>query len=276
MRHTQKGLQVLSALLQSLPRPLAGSDLSKRTGIGPGTIYPMLARFQAAGWLTSEWEQLSPAEQGRPRKRFYTLTGRGQVESRAALAEVQLHHQFRRNSMGLIISVSGLLLAGIALLLPGLVNGLLMDALPSISTWLVMHAARRTAPTDRQEFEEEWLAGLASYDTKAQKTLWAIGCYKASLIIEPPLMLRLYKLGLWAHRKCFVASANCVGLYCMLRPRLNGVSGRIAMSIASRNLEALEYHFIEHRRALVGVCLRQQSNFDDPERGVRELVRLQR
>ena len=90
MRHTLKGLKVLSTLLQSMPRPLAGSDLNKRTGVGPGTIYPMLARFQDEGWLSSEWEQISPSEEGRPRKRYYSLTGLGEREARAALAEVQV------------------------------------------------------------------------------------------------------------------------------------------------------------------------------------------
>jgi DNA-binding PadR family transcriptional regulator len=40
-----------------------------------GTLYKALGRLEAAGLLTSRWED--PAPEGRPRRRLYTLTGRG-------------------------------------------------------------------------------------------------------------------------------------------------------------------------------------------------------
>jgi DNA-binding PadR family transcriptional regulator len=45
----------------------------------------MLARLEAAGWLTSEWEQIDPSEAARPRQRFYRLTGKGANNASTAL-----------------------------------------------------------------------------------------------------------------------------------------------------------------------------------------------
>ena len=40
-----------------------------------GTIHPILARLERkADWLTSRWEDVVQAEQGRPRRRYYKLT----------------------------------------------------------------------------------------------------------------------------------------------------------------------------------------------------------
>jgi hypothetical protein len=37
--------------------------MPKATKVGSGTLYPMLARLEAAGWLTSEWEVVDPSEE---------------------------------------------------------------------------------------------------------------------------------------------------------------------------------------------------------------------
>jgi DNA-binding PadR family transcriptional regulator len=50
----------------------------------------MLARLEAAGWLSSEWEAIDPREAGRPRRRFYRLTASGQHNVHAALADLQM------------------------------------------------------------------------------------------------------------------------------------------------------------------------------------------
>jgi Transcriptional regulator PadR-like family len=67
---------------------LAGSDISKQTGMLSGTLYPILMRLERARWLESEWENLDEGEAGRPRRRFYRFTGLGYNKSRAALAEL--------------------------------------------------------------------------------------------------------------------------------------------------------------------------------------------
>jgi PadR family transcriptional regulator, regulatory protein PadR len=87
-RLSHQTLRVLR-LFDEQPRlRLAGSDVSKQTGMLSGTIYPILMRLERAGWLSSEWENLDPSDAGRPRRRFYRLTGLGYNKSRAALSEL--------------------------------------------------------------------------------------------------------------------------------------------------------------------------------------------
>jgi len=90
VRLTQPTLKVLRFLLEKPREGRSGAEMSKATRVGSGTLYPMLARLEAAGWLTSEWEAIDPREAGRPRRRFYKLTALGQNNARAALADLQM------------------------------------------------------------------------------------------------------------------------------------------------------------------------------------------
>jgi len=90
VRLSQQGLKVLRFLMETPREGRSGAEMSKTTKVGSGTLYPMLARLEAAGWLTSEWEVIDPSEAGRPRRRFYRLTGVGQNRAHAALADLQM------------------------------------------------------------------------------------------------------------------------------------------------------------------------------------------
>ena len=90
VRLSQSALKVLRHLVETPRQGRSGADMSKAAQVGSGTLYPMLARLEAAGWLVSEWEAIDPSEAGRPRRRFYTLTGVGQTRALAALAELQV------------------------------------------------------------------------------------------------------------------------------------------------------------------------------------------
>jgi DNA-binding PadR family transcriptional regulator len=90
IRLTQPTLKVLRFLLETPREGRSGAQMSKATKVGSGTLYPMLARLETAGWLTSEWEVIDPSEAGRPRRRFYKLTALGQNNARAALADLQM------------------------------------------------------------------------------------------------------------------------------------------------------------------------------------------
>jgi DNA-binding PadR family transcriptional regulator len=85
-----RALAVLRFLLDSRSQGQSGADITKGTRTGSGTLYPMLARFEAAGWATSRWEEVDPSEVARPRRRLYWLTAEGQRVARGALAELQL------------------------------------------------------------------------------------------------------------------------------------------------------------------------------------------
>jgi DNA-binding PadR family transcriptional regulator len=82
-------LKVLKLMLEKPREGRSGAEASRLLGIGSGTLYPLLARLEAAGWVKSEWEEVNPSKVGRPRRRFYKLTGQGQARANRALAELQ-------------------------------------------------------------------------------------------------------------------------------------------------------------------------------------------
>jgi PadR family transcriptional regulator, regulatory protein PadR len=84
-RMTLQTLAVLQAMLASPTSSHYGLELAGAVGFPTGTVYPILARLENAGWVSSTWENADPSEEGRPRRRLYTLTGSGAQAARAAL-----------------------------------------------------------------------------------------------------------------------------------------------------------------------------------------------
>ena len=68
----------------------SGAEISKALDLSSGTMYPLLGRLEKNGWVSSEWEVIDQAAAGRPRRRFYKLTGLGQTSANKALAELQM------------------------------------------------------------------------------------------------------------------------------------------------------------------------------------------
>ena len=67
---------VLDAMAHVDPGELMwGYRLCEQTGLGPGTIYPILERLEAAGHVSARWETPRPTD--RPPRRFYEITGTG-------------------------------------------------------------------------------------------------------------------------------------------------------------------------------------------------------
>jgi DNA-binding PadR family transcriptional regulator len=90
VRLTQPALKVLRFLMETPREGRSGAEMSKATKVGSGTLYPMLARLEAAGWLTSEWEVIDTSEAGRPRRRFYKLSAVGYRNAYAALRDLHV------------------------------------------------------------------------------------------------------------------------------------------------------------------------------------------
>jgi DNA-binding PadR family transcriptional regulator len=60
----------------------SGYPISRLAGIGVGRAYPALARMEADGRVTSEWESPQPfLNEFRPRRRLYRVTGSQLVEA---------------------------------------------------------------------------------------------------------------------------------------------------------------------------------------------------
>jgi DNA-binding PadR family transcriptional regulator len=95
MRLTLQVQLTLRAMLDELDRELYGLELVEATGLPPGTIYPIMARLEGAGWVSSRWEEIDPGAEGRPRRRYYRLTADGITQARAALAASDARRQAR-------------------------------------------------------------------------------------------------------------------------------------------------------------------------------------
>lgn len=78
MRLSHSGLLILKACFDLANQRSYGYELMQLTGLASGTLYPILIRFEDAGWLSSSWEVADPREKGRPRRRLYRITGAGQ------------------------------------------------------------------------------------------------------------------------------------------------------------------------------------------------------
>jgi PadR family transcriptional regulator, regulatory protein PadR len=89
-------LRLLKMLLENPRESLSGAQISKSTKLGSGTVYPLLQRLTAAGWIVGEWEKVDPSEIGRPKRRLYKLTRSGQA---AALKEFA---QYQTQAMGVL------------------------------------------------------------------------------------------------------------------------------------------------------------------------------
>ena len=83
---TRQTLHLLEVLISDPARDWYGLELMDQAELRSGTVYPLLHRLQADGWLTSVREEIDPSREGRPRRRLYRLTALGQTQARKALA----------------------------------------------------------------------------------------------------------------------------------------------------------------------------------------------
>jgi DNA-binding PadR family transcriptional regulator len=77
--------KVLAAFLDTQPR--YGLELMRETGLQSGTMYPILARLERAGWVDSAAEDVAPQS---VRRRYYRLTGKGDAAARLCRAALAL------------------------------------------------------------------------------------------------------------------------------------------------------------------------------------------
>ena len=80
---------VLRALIADPTREMYGLEIGRLAELPSGTIHPILARLEGYGWLESRWENLDPAREGRPRRRYYRLTPDGVAHAARALDRVR-------------------------------------------------------------------------------------------------------------------------------------------------------------------------------------------
>ncbi|GAA3122761.1 hypothetical protein GCM10020254_82330 [Streptomyces goshikiensis] len=183
-RITAATLDVLEAFLASRDE-LHGFAVAKAAAKPTGSIYPILGRLEQAGWLTSHWETENPSE-GRPRRRFYTLTPDGTEQARAVVIErrgklpspyLPPEHQA---PAGIRVPDSmGWCLMSLTEILIGLVLGAVVNEACDVSPWLARRllrwSAHRISDADMAErYEEEWLSLLDERPGKLLKLTFAV------------------------------------------------------------------------------------------------------
>lgn len=84
-RMTMATRAVLETLLSEPGNEQYGLALGAAAGLPSGTIHPILARLERAGWVQSSWEDIDPSREGRPARRYYRLTDEGAVAARTAM-----------------------------------------------------------------------------------------------------------------------------------------------------------------------------------------------
>jgi PadR family transcriptional regulator, regulatory protein PadR len=97
---------VLQALLADPHAELFGLEIAKRTGLLPGTTYPILVRLQQAGWVRDRWEIVDTHDEQRPRRRYYQLTDQGVAAARAALHRTRARASRTASHLGMTVDGS--------------------------------------------------------------------------------------------------------------------------------------------------------------------------
>ncbi|MGW1807196.1 PadR family transcriptional regulator [Streptomyces sp. NPDC002078] len=93
---TSQACSILNIFLEAPERPRYGLELMKATGLSSGTVYPVIYRFERAGWLTATPEPIDPQKAGRRRRRAFKITPEG-IQG-AQMAKAELRHEAARRA----------------------------------------------------------------------------------------------------------------------------------------------------------------------------------
>jgi len=84
---TAATMKVLTEFLNTPQREQYGFGLMRTTGVKAGSLYPILDRLVAAGWLHVEDESIDVVAERRPKRKLYRLTALGEREGRRAVRQ---------------------------------------------------------------------------------------------------------------------------------------------------------------------------------------------
>jgi hypothetical protein len=83
---TPKMAEVIRVFLEDPSKPRYGMELMGLTGQSSGLLYPNLAKLERHGWLILGRENIDPKAEGRPARRFYTISGAAVPAARVQVA----------------------------------------------------------------------------------------------------------------------------------------------------------------------------------------------
>jgi len=80
---------ILQVLLDSPADEAYGLEIVRASGVPAGTSYAILRRLEDEGLLDARWEEIEPADEGRPPRRYYRLNGEGRRVAHRETADDQ-------------------------------------------------------------------------------------------------------------------------------------------------------------------------------------------
>jgi PadR family transcriptional regulator PadR len=95
VRKTHSLVQVALALMADPAGRHWGYDLSRKSGVRSGVLYPTLQRMLDEGWVQDGWEEQGEVRAKRPSRRYYELTDKGIAELGALLSIARENVRFR-------------------------------------------------------------------------------------------------------------------------------------------------------------------------------------
>jgi PadR family transcriptional regulator PadR len=100
---------VIKVFLEDPDQPRYGFELMGITGQPSGTLYPILAKLERAGWLTGGKEAIDPRAEGRPPRRIYRITGDAVPAARVQLAALSERYRPPSRRLPLLDPQGGIL-----------------------------------------------------------------------------------------------------------------------------------------------------------------------
>lgn len=98
IRRVRKTYALVQVALELMADPTGrhwGYELSKRSGVRSGVMYPLLQRMLDEQWLADGWEdQVQVGRTKRPPRRYYELTDKGKIELGAVIADARHDTRF--------------------------------------------------------------------------------------------------------------------------------------------------------------------------------------
>lgn len=85
---TLKSARIVRIFLEDPAHPRYQLELMRYARMGSGTLWPILAKLTAAGWLAKSREDIDPVIEGRPRRTLYSLTEEAIPVAQAKIAAI--------------------------------------------------------------------------------------------------------------------------------------------------------------------------------------------
>jgi len=169
-------ISVLRCFLEDPDRPRYGYELMRAAGVSGGTLYPILDRLKKEHWLRDGWEEIDPAEAGRPARRHYRLTSSGLVQGQRCRGRDSRPDQADRppgaaaaalrgpgGVMGVTVLLGLLALAGAAAVnaMTGMLSQEVQTRLARLPVALLRVARVLVPGEQRDERYREWVAEVS-------------------------------------------------------------------------------------------------------------------